>query len=637
MKVQHQMPSGVFSRDLPELVSVDKANRTIEIVWSTGFEGFRRTWEGGYWESLSLDATHVNLSRLKAGAPVLDTHSRYELRSIIGVVEDAWLVSPTEARAKLRFSDREDIRGLVNDIMDGIIRNISVGYSVKKLVEVGKRDGYPQLRAEDWEPFELSFVPVPFDAGAQSRSNDSEIFSDCTIILERENPMILENGQVPTTPSAPVVDNGEAIRAAIEGEKQRTLEIYSTCEKAGLERSVAEKFVTDNVAIDAVRKFAIDQVAERNKAPAVNPVVKAGELNENSTLVRAIEESILHRANPAVFELTELARRYSSHSFLDMARDFISSVGMNTQGLNRNEIAGRALQHRGLHTTSDFPGILGSSVKKILAGYYKTAPADYRYLVRDIGMTDYKAVNRYGLSQGPALLEVKEHGEYTRGSLAEQAEAMQLKKYGRILGITREMIINDDMGALNDIPRMWAFAVSQLQQNLVFQQLINNPLMGDGFALFSAQHNNLMTASALTDANLQLAITALETQTGFSAPGEDVQYMALKAKYLIVGPSQKYTALKLTTAITSPQSVSAINLFSDLQVKVDPRITGTKWYVAADSSQVDLIGLMYLIGEQGPQLDERLGFDVDGVEFKVRLDTGAKVLDHRGFVYNPGL
>lgn len=635
MEIKHSMPSGTYCRQLSEVVTADKESRTIEVVWSTGYEGFRRGWEGGYYESLSLRPEHVDLSRLKNGAPVLNTHDSWDLRSVIGVVEDAWLVSDTEARARIRLSDREEIRGTVNDILEGIIRNVSVGYTVRKLVEVGRRDDYPILRAEDWQPFELSFVPVPFDAGATSRSNEKE--SDCTIILneEGENRMSAKKDEPVVTAPAPTQSEIDAqIRLAVEAEQTRVIEINSLVDKTGLARSHADQLIREKKTVDEARAYVIDHLHEANKETRTSPVT-AGDLQEKDTLVRAIEETIILRSGSGAVQPTELSQRFSSHSFLDMARAFLEAQGVRTSGMSRNHIAGQALQFRGLHTTSDFPGILGSAVKKILAAQYQTAPQDYDFLVRKIGMTDYKAVNRYSLSQGPALLEVKEHGEYTRGSLAEKSESMQLKKFGRILGVTREMIINDDLGAFNDIPRMWAFGASQLQENLVWNQLLLNPIMGDGNALFSVAHANLQTGAALSETTLQTAITALETQTGFSAPGEDIQYMSLKAKYLVVGPAQKYAALKLVSPVNATQA-SNVNLFTGLEVKVNPRITGNKWFVTADKNFVDIIGLMYMIGEEGPQLDERQGFDVDGVEFKVRLDTGAQVLDYRGLVYNPG-
>lgn len=635
-----RLPSQQMARSLGELSSVDRENRTIEVVWTTGSRGLRRGWDGPYYEELSLDPSHLNLSRLKGGASVLDAHDQYSgLRGIIGVVEDAWIVSPTEARAKLKFSSDEAKQGAVNDIMDGIIRNLSVGYSIRKLVQVGTENDIPVLRAEDWEPFELSFVPVPFDAGAQSRSND-ENTTDCTVITTQGNEKMLTEAEKEAKRLAAKTKQDDAVRAAEEAtavrvraeEGERLRAITEITSKHGLDASIAQRCFTEGKDINQTREFVLDHLAEVGARTAPKSTITAGAMDEKTTLVRAAEEAILVRAAPQHNKPTELSNRFRSSSLLDIVRDILHMDGVRTQGMSKNEIAAR-----GFHTTSDFPGILGNSVKKILADSYRTAPSDYQFLTRPIGLSDYKSMARYGLSTGPALLEVKEHGEYKRGSVAESSEFMQLKKYGRVLGITREAIINDDLNAFSDIPRMWAFACANLQANLVWQQLNSNPTMGDGNALFSVAHKNLAaTPSVLDLANLELAVTTIEQQQGFSAPGEDIQYLGQKAKYLIVGPSLKYAAIKLTTSV-DPIINAAVNPFTDLIVKSDPRITDNRWYVAGDLTYADGIGLLHLIGEEGPQLDQRQGFDVDGVEYKVRMDTGAKILDWRPFFMNAGI
>lgn len=643
---KHALPS-LQIRAAPVLESVDREKRTIEVVWTTGSRGLRSTWVGDYYEELSLDPKHVDLKRLNGGAPVLDAHESRTLRNVIGVVEKAWIVGPTEARAILKLTEREDARGVVNDILNGIIRNVSVGYSVRKLVEVERIDDVPVLRAEDWEAFELSFVPIGFDPGAQSRAGEK----DNTLCTFKLSERTLEMGEKKTegaeqtrAPEEPKFDpkvQEAAIKAATERalgeERERIRAISEAVSKVGLERSIADQLIAEGKNVDQARAFIIDNLATRDAKTASNPVVITTGVSEAENIVRGIEEQILCRAAPQFNKPTELSARFRSASMLDMAREVLHLQGVRTHGWSKNEIAGRALTARGLHTTSDFPLILGNSVKKILKDNYQTAQADFGFLTRRIGMTDYKSVSRFGLSQGPSLLEVKEHGEYKRGSIAENAESMALKKYGRILGITREVIVNDDIGAFADVPRLWAFGVNQLEANLVFGALLSNPIMSDGLPLFEATvHKNIMAPSALTEASLEAAVTLMEAQTGFSAPGEDTQYLNVRAKYLLVGPALKFTAKRLTTAI-NPLDVGSINLFSDLEVKVDPRITGNKWFVTADTSAgIDIIGHLYMIGEEGPQLDERQGFDVDGVEFKVRIDTGAKALDWRGVVYNPG-
>ena len=160
-------------RLMPE--SVDAERRTVELVWSTGAAVRRRDpWTGKrYDEVLSLEETHVDLSRLNGGAPLLNTHGAWDLRDVIGVVERAWIAREGEAlvgRATVRFSDRADVEPIWRDVASGIVRNVSVGYAVRSY-EITETDGQPAVwRAVDWQPLELSAVPIGADAAAGFRA-----------------------------------------------------------------------------------------------------------------------------------------------------------------------------------------------------------------------------------------------------------------------------------------------------------------------------------------------------------------------------------------------------------------------------------------------------------------------------------
>jgi hypothetical protein len=160
-------------RLMPE--SVDAERRTVELVWSTGAAVRRRDpWTGKrYDEVLSLEETHVDLSRLNGGAPLLNTHGAWDLRDVIGVVERAWIAREDDAlvgRATVRFSDRADVEPIWRDVASGIVRNVSVGYAVRSY-EITETDGEPAVwRAVDWQPLELSAVPIGADAAAGFRA-----------------------------------------------------------------------------------------------------------------------------------------------------------------------------------------------------------------------------------------------------------------------------------------------------------------------------------------------------------------------------------------------------------------------------------------------------------------------------------
>lgn len=150
--------------------SFNEEERTIDVTFSTETPVLRRTWDGAYWEVLDISEKSMRMERLQNGAPFLNDHFNFGVENVIGVVERAW-IEGKEAKAKVRFSDREDVQPIVQDVKNGILRNISVGYRVWKLEkQKGGEDKTPTMRATDWEPFEISLVTIPADAKAQVRN-----------------------------------------------------------------------------------------------------------------------------------------------------------------------------------------------------------------------------------------------------------------------------------------------------------------------------------------------------------------------------------------------------------------------------------------------------------------------------------
>jgi hypothetical protein len=180
--------------DLPALdfraavSTVNDNERTVEVRWSTGAGVKRYDYAGAsYLEVLSLDPKHVRLDRLNNGAPVLNSHESNSLSRILGVVVEgsARVAGPVDARAKLRFSKRPDVEPFYQDVRDGIIGNVSVGYRVHKFEESRGKDGSLVRTAVDWEPFEISLVPMGADAGARLRGEPGAA-NPCVIVIRSD-------------------------------------------------------------------------------------------------------------------------------------------------------------------------------------------------------------------------------------------------------------------------------------------------------------------------------------------------------------------------------------------------------------------------------------------------------------------
>jgi phage head maturation protease len=168
--------------------TINAERRTVDVVWTTGAKVLRGYFDR-YYEELSLDPKHVRMERLNNGAPLLDTHSGYSLESVMGVVESARLETG-KGIATLRFAKATDDPAadvVFRKVQDGIIQNVSVGYNVYRYEKTeAVENKIPTFRAIDWEPFEISFVPMGADDGAGVRSADDKLTTHaCELIVVR--------------------------------------------------------------------------------------------------------------------------------------------------------------------------------------------------------------------------------------------------------------------------------------------------------------------------------------------------------------------------------------------------------------------------------------------------------------------
>jgi hypothetical protein len=166
-----------------DVSSINRERRTCEAIFSTGAAVDRVDFAGRkFREKLSLEPRHVRLERLNDGAPVLNAHHAETIADVVGTVEPGSArIEGGRGLARLRFSQRAAT--LFADIADGIVRAVSIGYRVYKFAEADGPDSIPVRTAIDWEPFEISVVPIAADAGASVRADPAEM-NRCTIVTD---------------------------------------------------------------------------------------------------------------------------------------------------------------------------------------------------------------------------------------------------------------------------------------------------------------------------------------------------------------------------------------------------------------------------------------------------------------------
>ena len=608
------------------LAPADHDERTATLTWYTGAAVRRYDARGPYEMRFSMEPGAVRLERLASGsAPLLNSHRDYTVADVIGVIAKAWIESGV-GKAIVRFSKREDVTPIWRDVEDGILRNASMGVAIHALKDVTPEGAaLRQILVTDWEPEEVSLVPIGADPGAGFK------FERATGPQEQT----MEETITETGGEARNEVNVDAERlAAALAERTRILELDKIGRAAKLDARLIAEHIERGTAVEEFRRLALDELARRSEETPIRSATAVVTRDEVDTRRAGIAASLLHRYDPNLFPLKDdLGRDWLGMTLLDLGRECLEAAGTRTRRLSRNEIAKLAL------ATSDFPYILADVANKTLRQAYEAYPRTFLPFSRRRTAADFKNINALQLGESPALQKVNEKGEFTYGSIAESKETYKLATYGRIVGITRQVIINDDLGAFTRIPAGFGVAAATLESDTVWGIITSNPAMGDGVALFHANHANLNTGSgsALGLTGLGAGMAAMAKQKGL----DGATTLNVQARYLAVPVALQLTAFQLVASNLAPAQTANVvpEYIRALTPVAEPRLDAastTAWYLFASPDQIDTIEYAYLEGQDGVYIETRQGFEVDGVEIKARLDFGAKAIDWRGMQKNAG-
>jgi len=598
---------------------------TIDIVIATNGPSSRvRRYDerGEFFEILTLDD-----QSWPPRIPLLDSHGRGSVANILGSVDNLRVVGG-ELLGRATLSRHNPLsQRIAGDLTDGHQFSASIGY----FTLASREQANPSIKGREKlatriDLMEASLVVLPADRLAGTRSHSMTA-----------NPAPVEQ---PVTPPAfapvvtapPVQERAAAATTDIADRAAVNGEIRSIARLSGLDQAWVDGQIDGNATTDQARQAAFAAMQARS-APAGQvrtATISVGmDHNDPELRVRHVGEALFARHAPG-HQLSEQARPYFGMGTVDIARDSLKLRGIAITGLSPATIVERAL------STSDFPLILSDSIGRSLREAYRAAPSGLKALGRKTTARDFRAMHRLQLSEGPELKPVLEGGSYEYGALEEAQESYKLSTWGRIIGLSRQIIVNDNLGAFTDFTRRMGQAAAAKEAQVLVDLLTSNtgngPTMSDGKALFHADHGNKAAAgTVISVAALSAARSAMRKQVGLAGDKIDIA-----PRYLLVSPDNETAAEQILTEL-NPTSAADTNPFAGkLALAVDARLYGNRWYVSADPATVDGLEYAYLEGEEGVVIETQAGFDVDGVKIKARVDFGAGFVDHRGWYANAG-
>lgn len=394
--------------------------------------------------------------------------------------------------------------------------------------------------------------------------------------------------------------------------------------------ATARKFIADRTPLSGVIAHY------RQKGPAVTRNNTGGATARITRDERDTRRAGMMAALAAQFGRRdpddERARPYMTMSLAEMAALSIGHRGPLRSANDRLEV------FMAMHTTSDFPLALQNALNKELETRYREAAPTYRAIARQKTFRDFRPHPMIRPGDFPTLQPIGEGGEIKYGTMGEKAETVALASYGIAVSISRQTLINDDIGAIADMIADQGRSVSRFEESTFYAMMLGGS-NADGPTLVETNRQVFNTtdktkassAAAINTTSLALGRAAIMKQK--SVGGND---LGIAPAILLVGPDKLTEAEQALTAVQADAAAN-VNVFAGrLRIVATPKITGNAWYLLADPADLPNFVYGYLEGAAAPRTRMEEPFGRQGMLLSLEHDFGVGAIDFRGGCKNAG-
>lgn len=633
--------------------SLDTENRSVEVVCSTESPVDVYDWQRGEIlpEILLMSGCLLPENRQ---VPLLDTHYRGDISSVLGSCRDLRIVNDQLIGRAHYASDDAAAEAAWNKTRQGHLTDYSIGYRVLEATYIpqgqekninGRNYPGPVKVATRWKVRELSTCPIGADEHAKARAAATQPLinphtEDST--MPKQNTDQGRGDQQTTTPQAPAADTNQA-RSLTEADVKRLAdeqtraevtrreEIRSMCQHFGLV-DMERELIDGNKTLDEARAVVLKKQMEKQPE---TPQFRAAEITADARdKFRAAGQDalILRSGLKAPEKLAPGADDLRGFSLVEMGREALRIAGQPFGG-DAMSMLGRAL------TTSDFPILLGNTANLALMQGWTAASETWETWADGSGnVSNFNTHTIARAGEVDDLDEIGENDEYTYGSNGETYEQYQLATYGKLSKITRQALINDNLGSITDSFARRGEAAARKVGDVAYAVLTANSALSDGVALFHNTHGNICAAGPVNETTMADMIKLLGLQKDINGKRRlniPLQYLlfpkALEGAAEIFFNSTMFAGDNKTATRANPYAGPKYTRVYDARLDDD---SSTAWYALGPKGKT--VKLFFLNGNRVPYLETKDGWNIDGVEFKTRIDVCAKALDYRGMVKNAG-
>lgn len=660
-------------------LSLNEAERSVEFTAAT--EQPVNVWDWEKWdvvpEVLRMDGVQLPAS---GQVPLLDTHDGTSVQNVLGSF-GAFRTEGGQLVGRATFSGVQAGADAFRRVAEGHITDVSVGYEVlaSTWVENGATASVegveytgPVRVTTAWKLFEVSLCPVGaddrakvrgkiintggqsmnrnpgkgtrFDASAAKEKLTAAVAALNELAASLEEPeedkpddAAEDNAEPAAIPESPAGEgdgrSAENSCDPVEEERARIMEISAMCRAHNMPANMEEEMIRKGYSLDKARAAVLARLEGRSSAAFARVDVgrteqeKVREAVSHGLLLRCgVAESRINGGRPAPG-----AREFSGMSMREVCREMLVRSGRPTSG-NVVEMVGRAL------STTDLPNLLTDTANRVLMDGWESADKQWQVWCGQDSVSDFKELTLLDFASGDDLALIPEGGEYQNGRAAEHAESVKIETYGKIFPLTRQAIVNDDLGAFARIARNHGEAAARMVNRLACRVLTANPTMGDGKALFHNDHGNLVSSGGNVPTVESLGAAFLKMRTQKDLLGNRVQ---IRPQFFIA-PAALETGAEVffnSQLIGTQEKPNQANIYAGsvltrvYDAELDD-VSATDWYLAGPKGKT--VTIFTLNGATAPYLEYKEGWRVDGVEYKVRLDVAAKAVAWQGLCKSAG-
>jgi len=584
------------TRSAPTDVIDKKARKISFILVSDENEGIRKPCcEEPYIEKLDVNGAIVSNLRT-----FFKDHNR-SVDSAIGKIDNV-RVEENKLKADVTFGTTQDADVVFQKYRDGILTDVSIGYSIRKY-EIDDSGDIPVVTITEFEIDEVSAVGIGFDKGAKVGREAEQTNEEIEVNPETENKQ-REKGE----------NVNEIIKLA-KGYIRDGKDAVAVME-------LAERMTEENKSATDFSMAVLDLKRESQPNVTVTP-------NEDNReeLRKAIEDAILLRSGIELKTPHKDASMFRNYSLKDMVGRYLDKPFMDNNQLKRAFVS------------SDFPNIMMNVINKAIIEKWELAPTTYDKLAKTTEVNDFK--DNYAVNIGDIDFDYYKKTELSKMK-NEITDDMSLRwnidLYGKKLQITTKTIINDDMGMVLDLVNQYTQGAKFFLNACYWESVTGMQLTKEGNfknyklplnnkTLFDSANNNTITDDFSEDSLDKLLLLMQNRNNKAGVP------LRITPQNLIVPATLDRPAKKIINSTTTYSENGDYNPYQNIvNIVYEPLLNKDNkaaYYLTADR-MVGTIG--FLAGtNKRPVVELKNKSFADGIDYDFSLAFGILLEDYRSF------